>query len=257
MADCINDDNEIDLQPSTNYYSGKDPLFKQGKEGTPVNGLSLSYGDLNSPDEIDGVSEIKKCKPLDIGKSLIPESEPVKCDIKTPEEEPMFATLTNTIISLFKDEQKSVGATVIKSIITSVTIMFILFLIYRGQLYSLSNLKSLLFTFIFLFKRFFVFATILFLLSLTYNVIFSFIPYFIEQFTKFLLLSINPLSDEDINKNYNFLSDWIIIPHVYLVSVVSYFIFITTLIGAFIVLILLPLIVILGYFVGIFLSFMS
>ena len=257
MADCINDDNEIELEVSTTYYSEKDPLFKQAKDGQPVNGMSLSYGDLNSTDEIKGVSEIKKCKPLELASSLTPAAQPVKCDANSVPEESLFSWLINTMLSLFRGEQTSQGDTIAKSIIVSITGLFIMFLIYKFELYQLSNLKSLFFTLFFLFKKFWVFTLLLFFMSLTYNSIFSYIPYFSDQALKYLYLSINPLSDEGVNNTYDYLSGWIIIPHVYLVVVISFYIFVTVLIVAFIILILFPLIIILGYFVGLFLSFMD
>ena len=257
MADCINDDNEIEFDVSTTYYSEKDPLFKKQKDGPPVNGMSLSYGDINSTDEIKSVSEIKKCKPLELVKNLTPAAQPVKCDANNVPEEPIFSWLINTMLSLFRGEQTSQGDTIAKSIIVSITGLFTIFLIIKFKFYEISNLKSLFFTLFFLFKRFWVFVILLFLISLTYNSIFSFIPYFSDQALKYLYLSINPLSDEGVNNTYESLRSWIVIPYVYLVIVDSFYIFVTTLILAFIILILLPFIIILGYFVGIFLSFMD
>jgi len=256
MADCINDDNEIELDASTTYYSGKDPSYKKPREGEPIDGMSLSYGDLNSKDEVKGVSEIKKCNPLKIAEA-VPAAEPVKCDIKSPQEEPIFAWFLNSIISLLRGEQESTGNTVAKSIIVSVTLLFILFMIYKFQLYKIAYLKSMLFTLFFLFKRFWVFALILFFLSLTYSFIFNYIPFFSKEFGKYLYLSINPFSDEGVKNTFESLSAWIIIPYVYIVIVYSYYIFLTTLIGGFIILILFPLIILFGYLVGFFLSFMT
>jgi len=256
MADCINDDNEIEVDASTTYYSEKNPEFKKERDGEPINGLSLSYGDLNSADEIEGVSEIKKCKPLKIA-NLTPAAEQVKCDASSTPDETIFSWLINTLISLFRGEQTSKGDTIAKSIIASITGMFVLFLLIKFEFYKISNLKSLFFTLFFLFKRFWVFAALLFCISMTYTSIFSFIPYFSDQALKYLYLSMNPLSDENVNNTYESLRDWIIIPYVYLVIVDSFYIFVTILLVAFIVLILLPYIIILGYFVGIFLSFMD
>jgi hypothetical protein len=253
MADCINDDNEIDLEPSTNYYGEKDPLFKQGNED-PINGISLSSGDLNSSDEINGVSEIKKCKPLDVE---IVKQEPVKCDLKKKDDEPIFSWFFNSLLSFFRGEKKGTGDSVAKTILFSITLMFFMFMIYKNELYNISYLKSLFFTFIFLFKRFWVFFTIIFLLSLTQSVIFSFIPYFFQQFMNYLYLSINPLSDGDVNNRFQSLKEWIIVPYIYLMAVDTGFILITVLIFIFILFILLPFIIVLGYFVGLFLSFMD
>ena len=191
MADCINDDNEIELDVSTTYYSGKDPVYKKGREGEPIDGLSFTRGELNSAEEIKGVSEIKKCKPLKVAESLLPKSEAMKCEIKAIEEESTFSWLISTLLGLFRGEQKSTGDTVAKSIVLSVTALFFIFMIYKNKLYSIAYLKSLLFTLIFLFKRFWVFFIILFFLSLTYNVIFSYLPYFSDQALKYLYLSIN------------------------------------------------------------------
>jgi len=256
MADCINDDNEIEFDASTTPYREKDPSFKKQKDTTPVNGLSLSYGDINSSDEIKGVSEIKRCKPLEL-KNITPAAQPVKCDPNNAPDEPIFSWLVNSMLSLFRGQQTSEGDTIAKSIIVSITGLFTMFLFIKFEFYKWENLKSLFFTLFFLFKRFWVFAALLFCISLTYNSIFSFIPYFFDQALKYLYLSINPLSDEGVNNTYETLRSWIIIPYVYLFFVTSFYILVTILIVAFIILILLPLIIILGYFVGLFLSFMD
>jgi hypothetical protein len=255
MANCINDDNEVELDISTTYYSEKDPLFKQGKDEGPVDGLTLSSGDLNSPDEVKGVSEIKKCNPLEV--DSLTHEEPVKCELKKPKDPPFFSWFFNTLLSFFRGEQKGTGDTVAKTILFSITTLFFMFMIYKNELYKISYLKSLCFTFIFLFKGLWVFFTIIFLLSLTQSVIFNFIPYFFRQFFKYLYLSINPLSDGDVYNRYESLKEWIIVPNLYLMGVVTGFILVTILIFVFILFILLPFIVVLGYFVGVFLSFMD
>lgn len=257
MAECINNDNEIDIESST-PYAEDDPLYRKEEEYKPINGFSYSKGDINTTEEIKSSSEIKKCKPPTSKMFGFASKVEEKCDPKEP------SLYTQALDQIINGKEKgsvnflnTAATPAAQAIIAGVSTMFAIFFIYKNGLYNPVYLKPLFFTFIFLFKRLICFTIIITLLILVFVAIFKLIPKYSRRFFRLLAKGLKPLLDDKIKRKYEKLKKWKILPFLYLILMMTYYLLLAFFMLVFILFLLFPLIVLSGYVIGVALSFMA
>ena len=163
-----------------------------------------------------------------------------------------FVNNTKTGFSSIVEKNKNSKSAYIIGILT---IIFTIYLFYT--FFKFSYITQYFHTFLFLFKRLFFFIILIVLIVFTYTIIIKYVPWVLKQLAKYLILTTNPLSNDKINSNYNFWKQWKVVGSIYLGCSHVYYAIITILLFCFFVFILAPVIILLGYFIGVSLSFMD
>lgn len=163
-----------------------------------------------------------------------------------------FVNNTGKGISDFKEKNKNSKTAYI---VGSITTIFIIYFFYRT--FKITYITSYFNTFLFLLKRMFFFTLIIGLIILTYVLIIKYFPWFTELLIRYFILMINPLNDDGVNDNYNKAKEYKYAATVFLFFCHAGFAFLTLLILIFLVFILAPFITILGYTIGVSLTFMD
>ena len=140
-------------------------------------------------------------------------------------------------------------------IIGSLTVIFTTFLFYRS--FKISYINQYFNTFLFLIKRLFFFIVIIILSIFTYTIILKYVPWVLKQMAKYFILTVNPLTNDKVNNTYNYWSKWKVAGSIYLGGAHAAFGTLTILLLVGFVLVLMPFIILLGYFIGVSLSFMD
>jgi hypothetical protein len=140
-------------------------------------------------------------------------------------------------------------------IVGALTVIFTTYLFYRS--FKIYYVTQYLNTFLFLIKRLFFFIIIITLTLFTYTIILKYIPWVLSKLIAYFILTMKPLTNDTANRHYNTWSQWKGLGTVFLVG--AHIIFGLTLVGLLILFffVLLPFIVLLGYFIGVSLSFMD
>ena len=163
-----------------------------------------------------------------------------------------FVNNTGKGISDFKEKNKNSKTAYI---VGSITTIFIIYFFYRT--FKITYITSYFNTFLFLLKRMFFFTLIISLIILTYVLIIKYFPWFTELFIRYFILMINPLNDNGVNDTYNKAKEYKFLATFYLVCCHAGFTVLTFLLLIFLVFILAPFITILGYTIGVSLTFMD
>jgi hypothetical protein len=169
---------------------------------------------------------------------------------------------TNKIKSFVNDTEKGVSDFTEKNknsktayIVGAISAIFFTYLFYTS--FKITYLSSYFYTFLFLLRRLFFFIIIITLIILTYALIIKYFPWISKIFIQYLLLTINPLNDNDVNDNYHYLKQWKVLATIYLIGAHVVNAVITLFLFFFICFILSPFIIILGYMIGVSLTFMD
>lgn len=163
-----------------------------------------------------------------------------------------FVNNTGKGISDFKEKNKNSKTAYI---VGSITTIFIIYFFYRT--FKITYITSYFNTFLFLLKRMFFFTLIISLIILTYVLIIKYFPWFTELFIRYFILMINPLNDNGVNNTYNKWKEYKFAATFFLVCCHAGFTVLTFLLLIFLVFILAPFITILGYTIGVSLTFMD
>ena len=169
---------------------------------------------------------------------------------------------TNKIKSFVNDTEKGVSDFTEKNknsktayIVGAISAIFFTYLFYTS--FKITYLSSYFYTFLFLLRRLFFFIIIITLIILTYALIIKYFPWISKIFIQYLLLTINPLNDNNVNDNYHYLKQWKVLATIYLIGAHVVNAVITLFLFFFICFILSPFIIILGYMIGVSLTFMD
>jgi hypothetical protein len=169
---------------------------------------------------------------------------------------------TNKIKSFVNDTEKGISGFTEKNknsktayIVAAISTIFFTYLFYTS--FKITYLSSYFYTFLFLLKRLFFFTLIITLIIITYALIIKYFPWISKIFIKFFLLMINPLNDNNVNDNYHYLKQWKVIANIYLILAHVGYAIVTLFLLIFICFILSPFIIILGYMIGVSLTFMD
>lgn len=163
-----------------------------------------------------------------------------------------FVNDTKTGFSSIVEKNKNSKSAYIIGILTTI---FTVYLFYT--FFKFTYITQYFHTFLFLFKRLFFFIILVALIVFTYTIIIKYVPWVLKQLAKYLILTTNPLSNDKVNGNYNFWKQWKVVGSIYLGCAHVYYAVITTFLFCFFVFILAPVIILLGYFIGVSLSFMD
>jgi hypothetical protein len=177
-------------------------------------------------------------------------------EIKNPE------FFTNKIKSFVNDTEKGISDFTEKNknsktayIIGAISTIFFTYLFYTS--FKITYLSSYFYTFLFLLRRLIFFILIITLIILTYALIIRYFPWFTKIFIQYLLLTINPLTDNNVNDSYHYLKQWKVLATIYLIGAHVVNAVITLFLLLFLIFILAPFIIILGYMIGVCLTFMD
>jgi hypothetical protein len=140
-------------------------------------------------------------------------------------------------------------------IVGALTVIFTTYLFYRSfKIYYVTQYFN---TFLFLIKRLFFFIIIITLSLFTYTIILKYVPWVLSKMAAYFILTAKPLTNDTVNRDYTYLSQWKVIGSVYLGGAHAVFGAFTILLLVLFFFVLLPFIVLLGYFIGVSLSFMD
>jgi len=163
-----------------------------------------------------------------------------------------FVNDTGKGISDFTEKNKNSKTAYIVGAISTI---FFTYLFYTS--FKITYLSSYFYTFLFLLRRLFFFVLIITLIILTYALIIKYFPWITKILIRYFLLTINPLNDNNVNDNYHYLKQWKVIATIYLIGAHVINAIITLFLLIFLIFILAPFIVILGYMIGVCLTFMD
>jgi hypothetical protein len=163
-----------------------------------------------------------------------------------------FVNGTKTGFSSIVEKNKNSKSAYIIGILTAI---FTTYLFYT--FFKLSYITQYFHTFLFLFKRLFFFIILMILIVFTYTIIIKYVPWVLTQIAKYILLTANPLSNDTVNRRYEYWKQWKVAGSIYLGCAYIYYAVITLFLFLFFCFILSPVIVLLGYFIGVSLSFMD
>jgi len=163
-----------------------------------------------------------------------------------------FVNDTKTGFSSIVEKNKNSKSAYIIGILTFIFTVYFFFTFFK-----FTYITQYFYTFLFLFKRFFFFILLVALIIFTYTIIIKYVPWMLKQLTKYAILTANPLSNDKVNDWYNYWKQWKVLGTIYLGCAYAYYGFITLMLFLFFCFILAPFIILLGYFIGVSLSFMD
>jgi hypothetical protein len=268
MTQCINTDNKIQIVKKALSDNGlsENTLSNSGFKKIHINGIS-SKGNTNTRDEIEGTGTInlQKCKdkltptPANINnaydKSTALADEQVK-EMEKLKNPSLASRAVSSILYNKEDPQPNYfepTSKYSKIIIGIITGFFTIFIIY--SLVKTLGVWPSLKTLGFLFKRLFVFIFIVSLIIFTYS-IFIWIFFIGKILIKYIIYAIDPLKHPTVDERHHSLLQWIILPQTYLIASRTYFILASLIIFLFMIF-LVFFIILLGYLIGVSLSFMD
>ena len=163
-----------------------------------------------------------------------------------------FVNNTGKGISNFKQKNKNSKTAYI---VGAISIIFFTYLFYTS--FKITYLSSYFYTFLFLLRRLFFFVLIITLIILTYALIIKYFPWITKILIRYFLLTINPLTDNKVNDRYHYFKQWKVVATIYLICAHVINAIITLFLLMFVIFILAPFIIILGYMIGVCLTFMD